>query len=183
MQSPALQLLKHIIYNTQSSSYTNINISMQSALELAISAQLKFEESDFQSISTMYQSQYWLGDHEKWYTNAIICNNRSAIKSFETWKKRKPYIIAKAYYDYKVRNNTRLFVGAAFSYQGILVKVTSFAQEYIIACSYKPQKSLTFGKANFGKSIIQNRIKISNKELILDRKFKSNISIIDAVDL
>lgn len=154
-------------------SYERLNHAMRSALDLAIGAGFEFKEGDIKHVCDNYRSGYWLGESNEWiYTNAITVGNMSAIKSFEAAVGRQGFLADDV--DIGVRHNTfvhmigdrvreRLCVGASFTYRGLRLTVTSFADgsSYVNACSYVP-------KGEYKKKI-DKRFKITREDIISER--------------
>lgn len=154
-------------------SYERLNHAMRSALELAIGAGFEFKEGDIKHVFDNYRSGYWIGESNEWiYTDAITVGNMSAIKSFESAVGRQGFLADDV--DIGVRRNTfvhlvgdrkreRLCVGASFTYRGLRLTVTSFANgsDYVNACTYVP-------KDDYRKKI-DKRFKITREDIISER--------------
>lgn len=144
-------------------SWRRTNNSMQQALSLAITAGFRFHPGDFARFAKEFGSSHWIGDGEQCYARAVGAEsgdhggNPSAVKSFEAWKGRKPFLVApSASPRFGGRKGlpspVRLFVGRRFDWHDGLktrvpVKVTSFVDHpkgdkppYVVACSYKARE-------------------------------------------
>lgn len=89
-----------------------------------------FAVEDFQRFDDELRLSAWLGaDHEWYYTLALNNDNLSAMRSFEAWKKRKPFIL----------DGKRLAVGSRVKWKGEDVTITSMDGDQCIACSYEPK--------------------------------------------
>ena len=171
-------------------SYERLNHSMANAVSLAIGAGFAFAEDDIKLIRANYRSSYWIGESDEWmYCEAVAVGNMSAIKSYEKWKKREPFIAEQV--DIQMRRHNayqhgsgsrqkeRLVVGATFKWQGAPVKVTSFSsdQSYINCCSYKRIK----GQYGYSEKI-DKRFKITRSELLEGRAFdRERRTLIDRI--
>ncbi len=135
--SDALDFMKILWRGTMQGtafSWQRVNGAMGTALETAITAGLLFDEDDFSEIFNSMRGVYWFSKSdshsygERFYTIAINCGNSTAYKSFEAWKKRKPYII----------DGKRLHKGHYFTWENLRVEVTSFSQDQscVTACHY-----------------------------------------------
>jgi hypothetical protein len=175
--SSAIQLLDLVWGNTNkatSHSWERLNHSMRESLSMAIGAGFLFAEDDIQYVFRHYNSGRWLGDSQEWiYSEAIKAENKSAIASYEKIKNRVGLIadgvtLGNSRYLHSscsTRQRERLFVGAEFTWRGVKVKVTSFAddQSYVNACSYKPRKEGEYSDK------IDKRFKITREDLIAER--------------
>lgn len=153
--SPAAQFVR-IVYNhsghRKRGADSQFDGSQQDALELAIKAHLPFELDDMQWIQRNCRFTWHAGNSDNWgeiyYSVAVSCGNRSASRSFEKMKGRKPFI-----WKWEVdhhgagrgtsgRLNDRLSVGDTFRCRGKLLTVTSFDDKNgrVICCIYKPQE-------------------------------------------
>ena len=100
--SPARQLVQTIWDHANKDSnrchsWTYLNQSLYSAVNLAIFAGLQFNEDDFIHFAEVKRSHYWaIKDNahnigEGWYSRAVAHRNMSACLAFEKWKNRKPF--------------------------------------------------------------------------------------------
>jgi len=187
LASAAIQLLD-LVYDSackaNGHSWERINHAMREALEMACGAGFAFHEDDMERIFDNYKSGYWIGESDEWvYAAAVVAGNMQAIRSYEKVKGREPFIATEVrlptrpaeQYMHGVhdRQKERLVVNARFKWQGVEVRVTSFAKDssYINCCSYKPRK-----KGEYGDKI-DKRFKITRQELLenraMDRERKS----------
>ena len=158
--SHAYQFLKFVWDNcgaaTRGASCDRLNQSMRDALNLAISSGMAFAEEDFTTFHTEFRGHYWFGNNggnmtgESFYRHALVFDNQLAVKSFERWKKRPPFIVDSIYGERDFRSghfhphaSGRLALGFRFPWQGLLVTVTSFADDgqSLTACFYEWQAS------------------------------------------
>lgn len=123
-KSEAYQLCNLIWTKGSMNSYRWLNQVMDEALQLAIKANLQFNENDFEEISKSFRGGYWYGcNHngkgygERYYSVAIEYNNTSAIKSYEKWVNIKPFI---------TKQNHRLHLHFKFYDKERFYKVTGF---------------------------------------------------------
>lgn len=162
--SPAMQLLETVWVNNgyrMGRSWTRVDCAMNAAMRLAIEYGLEFAVDDFATS----EREFGIGG-EVFYT--LACHpprrhssshgrygpNPSACRSFERWKKRKPFIID---------GSQRLAVGAVFEFYGEQVECTSFSEngEHIVACSHKPEPDGRIGSS----SKVLHRIRITIADL------------------
>ena len=180
MTSPTIKLLDHVFSSCNKAtphSWERINHAMRHALRLAIGAGFSFDVGDVAKIRSHYSSGYWIGDSDEWiYSEAIIVGNIEAIKSYEAFKVREPFIAddvrpESCSHDFShgvgQRHRDRLYIGASFEWKGVKVKVTSFADDssYLTACSYKAVSTCEVG---FGDKI-DKRFKITRDDIFNER--------------
>jgi hypothetical protein len=122
--SKAFELVKLVWDNEKTGSYTRVNSLMQNALKLAINAQFKFEENDFENLYKRYGGQYWFGANangkgggEIFYSLACEVGNTSAAQSYEAFYSFKPFISKKG---------KRLSKGSELKGNGKCYRVTGF---------------------------------------------------------
>lgn len=181
-KSKPIELLDLIYENTNRAtthSWERLNHAMRAALTLAVGSGLEFALGDLAHIGSSYKSGYWLGDSDELvYNEAILNGNMTAIKSFEAWKAREPFIAdgvrpAECYGTFvhgsSDRQRERLHKGASFNWKGHRVTVTSFAedQKSLTACSYKPDKD------GFRTEKVAKRFKITRDDILADRKART----------
>lgn len=155
-------------------SWERLNHAMRDAMEMAIAAGFLFVEGDFSRIlNGEYRAGYWIGESSEWiYAEAIAVGNMSAIKDYEAYRKREPFIADGVQMDGEgrylhikasSREKERLYVGARFTWKGLSVKVNSFSedQSYLNAAHYE-RKNHCDGK-------ILKRFKITREDIIADR--------------
>lgn len=171
--SPAVELLQLTwggSYNSKLWSWARLNRCMYDALHLTIEAGLDFGLDDFRYISKYFKWGYWVGDAEGVYCHAVVTNNMSAIKAFEQYHNRKPFIVGDVLqvwrYQDTHRNRGRLAVGTHFTWQGARATVTSFDDKNgkVIACTYKPQERDERGYLT-GVLKVEHIYKLTHKEL------------------
>lgn len=180
-KSAVIELLDLIWSNANDGtahSWERLNHAMRDALSLAVGAGLTFAEGDVRYILSHYHTGRWIGESDEWvYRDAVAVGNMSAVKSFEEAKGREPFIVERVNLNIHTngymhggggtRQKERLVVGAAFKWQGVDVRVTSFAddQSHIVACSYKKVK----GSGGYSTEKIDKRFKITKSELLEGR--------------
>ncbi len=165
--SPAYTGIKHVwdhVCESTQHSWDRVNSSMAIVLALAISSGQRFDADDFHRIFSHFAGDRWgsfgTSAWEQFYTLAVDSCNMSAVKSFETWAGRGPFIVD-GYNGVK----HRVSVGSQFPWDGVNVTVTSFAakddngSDTVIACSY----TLSTGK-------VKKRYRISRLDVISERK-------------
>lgn len=137
--SPGLAFLSHVWYNACQAtrfSWRKYNSALRGALWLAVESGMRFQLDDFSYISRHYRPGYWMENVEDSYSRLVHSRNLSAIRSFEKWIGRKPFIADNLWYPRCVRG--RLCVGARFPWKEEQVVVTSFGRDgtYLIACTH-----------------------------------------------
>ncbi len=171
--SPALALLQltwRECHNSVLWSWARLNRCMQTALNLTIEAGFEFGLEDFNYISKHFKWGYWIGDSEGVYCHAVLANNMPAIKAFEHYRNRKPFIVDDILQVWRHedthRNRGRLAVRTHFTWQGERVTVTSFDDKNskVIACTYKPQERDERGYLT-GTLKVKHIYKLTHKEL------------------
>jgi len=142
--SPAWRLLAHVWKHCpyHGRSWTRLNNCMAAALRLAVRAGMDFAVGDFAGFDDAFRWYRWRcegGEH--FYAMAIEEYNASAIKSFEAWKDRGPFIADDVCRDGHTFTRSRLAVGFSFAWKGKEVTVTSFAADgsHLRACNYEPR--------------------------------------------
>jgi hypothetical protein len=144
--SPAMELIRHFEKHQghgMGRSRERTADGIRSAVRLAIGYGLKFAEDDFSELarhrSQSYYSTCIYAAGEEDY--AMACGskrgrfNGSAVKSFEKWKSRKPFLLR----DPGTQSPTRVYVGREIEWYGERAKCTSFAEDgsHFVACTYK----------------------------------------------
>lgn len=197
-KSPAIRLLE-LTWNESLKktgfSWRRLNRSMDTTLKLAIDSGMEFYERDFAYISEHFRIGYWGSDCECYYTLAASTNNLSAARSFESWRKRKPFIMngigcwrwigcwqnGGAYHS---RTRGRLTVNTQFSWQEQWVTVTSFAmdQSYLIATrSMKAEDAEVLdrlaGKPRNWRAKVIKRYRITHEDLRRKMKHEPSNSL------
>ena len=171
--SPAVELLQLTwrgAHNSSLWSWARLNRCMSDALHLAIEAGLDFRLDDFAYISKYFRWGYWVGDGEGVYCHAVVTNNMSAIKAFEHYRNRKPFIVNDVLqvwcFSSTHRNRGRLAIGSKFMWLGQGVTVTSFDDKNhrIIACTYKPREHDERGYL-IGSLKVEHIYKLTHKDL------------------
>ncbi len=159
--SSALKLIKLVWNNASRKSWPTFNHAMQDAVSLAIKSGMEFGVDDFKTIFDTMRGWKWFVSegnvYGEWmYRLAVESKNASACRSFEAWKGRKPFIV----------DGQRLHVRCPFNWQGIPVKVTSFAedQSYVTACSYRKE---TRGDSHYlyETGTVDKRYKITHEDI------------------
>jgi hypothetical protein len=131
--SPAMKLITvvhdHALTNCKRKGDNLFNTVMGKAFALAIESGMAFALSDFADFTKM-RSGGWL-DNEWSYGTCVESGNVSACKSWESWKKREPWMW----------QGSRLYVRAKVFWAGRDCRVTSIDDKAgtINLCSYKPQ--------------------------------------------
>src|SRR4051812_35504347 len=73
--------------------WSRVNPSLRSALELTVEAGFEFAPDDFSCVLKNYRSGFWISQSDEWfYAVAIMCDNQSAIASFEKHHSREAVI-------------------------------------------------------------------------------------------
>ena len=181
--SPALELLqlawRGVNDNKAMCSWARLNRCMQNALHLSIEAGLDFGLDDFAYISTKFRWGYWAGDSEDFYSHAVTQNSMSAIKAYEHYRNRQPFIVNGVIQWWRNadihRNRGRLAVGSKFIWQGERITVTSFDDKdgKVIVCSYKPREHDERGYL-IGSLKVGHIYKIAHKDLVKRREASPN---------
>lgn len=128
-------------------SWNVINDAMRIALEVAIKGRFKFEKGDFQYLSDpsseLGYSPYgylgfyrWIGKDtaysygERFYNYAVESSNKSACIAFESWKKRKPFVLSgkrlsvRSTFGVKIDNAVEWWVVGSFSESGEKINIS-----------------------------------------------------------
>ena len=179
-KSPAIQVIEMIYRNSPKSlAWVTLNDCLDSSLRIAIKAGLKFDQNDFAYMTNKLGFYHWCGNDghmsgEGYYSIAVEHKNTSCIKSFETWKNRKPFVMANV--DHRsgaTRKKDRLAIGSKFRWKdkGVLT-VTSFAADgsHLVACSYKKREYDKRGFP-FGPEKVDKLLKLTPSELAAEAKF------------
>lgn len=123
-ESDAYQFIMLVWQNEKTDSYRALNDVMRMVVDTAIKANLQFAENDFDNICSNMRGGFWFGCNsngkgigEDFYSFAVICNNMSAIKSYEEWEGLKPFIFKKG---------KRAYRGSCFNDKRNSYKVTGF---------------------------------------------------------
>jgi len=141
---------------------------MSEGLNLAITAQFRFEADDFKYMAEHFKFGYWArldnsgtsrGEH--FYSLAVEVANTSAAIAFEKFKERSPFI----YF------GRRLAIGSEFVFpsteQGQIWKVNSFAQDgKTINCGHYVLKE----GAEYGEKILVARKSLTKKDLKAEKR-------------
>jgi len=149
-KSPALQLLTLVWQHKQEAtghSWLRLNQAMQSALNLAVEAGMRFGPDDLKDTNLgQFRPGYWFHG-EAFYNRAVAYQNASAWYAYENACGRKPFIVKGAkmsdFRNYGVGRMDgdlpRLVLCAEFEWNGETVTVTSFNDNKgeLIACSYR----------------------------------------------
>lgn len=190
-RSAAYRLLQMVWRHSQVAagpSWDRLNHSMRAALYLAIQSGMHFNLGDFARFADEFGSGYWLHNDvgnmtgEMAYRSALVYDNLSAARSFEAWKQRPPFIVdqilgtAESCGDghFHAHASGRLALGFRFAWQGLMVTVTSFADDgqSITACTYKDRPK----DRPYYPQRISRRFKITHEalkaEMLLRRKAK-----------
>jgi hypothetical protein len=155
MNSPAYHLIEHVYQNQghrQGHSRERFRDGMNQAVRLAIGHGFKFDADDFAKIAKNFRYEATERDY------ALACgiergrNNPTATIAYETYKKRKPFLLRSVSYPHSPWQKTanRVAVGMRFGWYyedktikqssriPIIVTCTSFAQDgsYFTACSH-----------------------------------------------
>lgn len=162
--SPAFRLMS-LIYTHQGHHMPQSNErwdqSMNQALSLAIESGLRFDLTDFAEIAEICYRFGSEGDY------ALACRsyrcstgrkgtpNLSAARSFEHYKKRKPFILQMHPHR---PTRERVAVGSSFWWKGEQLTCTSFADDggSIIACSYKEPET------EYARAKVKARVRITH---------------------
>ncbi len=170
--SPAMQLLDLVWENegySMGHSWDRLNQAMSRALSLAICYDFRFDLKDFGEIATKHRFGYWGGNDrhmlgEGFYAAACgdtYGENRSACRSFEKWKQRKPFIF----------DGHRIAIGKEFQWHSRRLWCTSFSEDgqYLTACSYVTDKGEE-GAGRWSGSKVYHRYRIAQSDLQEERK-------------
>jgi hypothetical protein len=140
-------------------SWRRLNSAMFRTLKTAILGGMHFEPGDVTAIYKAFNAAHWIGEADE-VLYAMACAGESganvpAAMAWEAHFGRPAYLWAE-----KTKTPERLHVGAEFTWQGQLVKVTSFDESgtYLTACSYKD------------RGRIDRRFKVTHAELVARRK-------------
>ena len=143
--SPALLLFRHVFRTWGSDkwghSWTRLNGSLSNALELAISAGLRWDIDDFGTM--MHESSGHIpGDVDSYHAQACRVGNKSAANSIDAYQKRKAIKLGKGWTGHIERLALkRVYVGYGWHHPELgWLTVTSIAEdgESVVACSYEP---------------------------------------------
>ncbi|KKM62861.1 hypothetical protein LCGC14_1517360 [marine sediment metagenome] len=165
--SPALEILHLTWYGVHENaslwSWARLNRCMHTALDLAIEAGFEFGLDDFYEIAGTYRWGWWAGDGEGFYSHAVNANNMSAIKAYEHYRGRKPFITNNVSQP-AARQRGRLAIGTHFTWLGEQVAVTSFDDKtkVVVACSYKDRPPRP---ADWTRLEVKHIYKLTHKEL------------------
>ena len=136
---------------------------LEESISLAIRYGVTFARGDFQQIYGVFNPDSWRANEigEKYYTSAVETRNMSACHSFETWKKRKPFIF----------DGKRIYVHRQFIWNQDSVTCTSFARDgsYLTACSYRvvyPKEGEEYSRK------IHHRYRITHEDIRAAKKVK-----------
>lgn len=182
-KSAVIELLEVVWANANRAtghSFERLNHAMRNAMEMAIGAGFVFAEKDMERIASDFGWGHWCGESSEWvYSLAIQVGNMSAIREYERWKVREPFIATKvttsersgAYvHGSGTRDKERLHVGCEFMWQGHKVVVNSFAKDsaYVNVGAYKKVKT-TNGRYSHFSDKLERRFKITREELLSGR--------------
>lgn len=138
--TPVLRFLEMVSYKMRETGKHQRYSLFRNAVELAIKAQFKFAPDDFERIAKKYVP--YRGERE--YSFVIKSGNSTAVTAMEQYMNRAPFWYNPVFHDMLLDGNTqfsrkRLHVGELFSWEGFLVRVTSFAEDgnTLIACRQK----------------------------------------------
>lgn len=151
-------------------SWRTVNATMWSALMLAITGGMSFSVDDFAEIYKSMRAGYWIGEGgERLYAAACEAGNLQACQSYEALKGRNPFMW----------EGKRLHVGHEFMWEGLAVKVTSFADENasLTACAYHPRSSHHEYRSSTG---IARRFTIDYSQLVRAEKDRKTLVKITA---
>jgi len=170
-ESPAHQFVMLAWRNKCSAcphSWARVNQTMRRTLHLAIELGLEFAQGDFGAIYDACRGGYWFTDDggEYFYTTAVVAENLSACKAFESFRGRGPILaddVRAQGYERIRRQRERLAVGLSFEYAGYRPVVTSFSNGAVVACTYRTRPE---GKY-FNK--VERRFCITREDIVLDR--------------
>lgn len=134
----AYKAVRYIYDKSPGRSWRRLNGALSETLRAAITAHLSFTPDDFEGMYAYMSGGYWMGDGgishlgERYYDLAVECGHTPACLSFEKWAGRPPALWAE-----DVKTPERLHAGSRFTWQGLLVTVTSMKTEYLVACTYR----------------------------------------------
>ncbi len=197
--SAAVQLIAHLWDHRQEAtghSWLRMNQGLLEGLMLAVKLGLEFGENDLVAILDRFRGGYWFGSNfEMFYTCAVVYNNRSAWKAYETHRNRTPFIWTPARLrqtwgggDQGINNPPRLTVGCEFAWKGERVTVTSFNDEkgYLVAQSYTREESEdcpTCGhQKTWPKDKILHRYQITHADLKAEKAARKKAKVANEVE-
>lgn len=131
-----INLLNTAWTHERTDSHSKLNGAMQSYLSALIALEIPFEINDVEYIHTHYRSGFWLGQSyngkhygESYYSEAAKINNISFCKSYEKYKRMKPFLF----------KGKRVYTHFDFIINGINYEITGFNEDCskITAVSYK----------------------------------------------
>lgn len=177
-ESPAYQFVAHLWAHAQKAtgrSWTRLNGALYDAVTLAIGAGLQFYDEDFKRMYDRMQGSYWFRDDfgERWYTAAIDVGNASAIRAYEVFRGRRPFVLQTSA---RLPVRHRLHIGSRILWplgdEWLGLTVTSFADPtHFVGCSYKPQperKRCTkcgHEKHDWSPAKVAKRLKITHADI------------------
>ena len=170
--SPALALLRHVWDHALKSggpSWRRLNSAMHTALRLAIESGMEFAIDDFGTAFKEFRGGYWNGyatdECEQYYAWAVAVGNTSAVKAFEAWADRQPFLVDTSGTFRSHSSPVRATVGTLFKYGTEWVRITSFDTDCLIACTYKESKD----EHGYRRNKIARRYRITHKDIYADR--------------
>lgn len=168
-QSDAYTFVQFIWQHAQTAtghSWTRFNGALHQALELAITAGLKFEVTDITAMNRNMRGSYWMGGTERFYATAIKYANESACKACEHALNRPPTLFG----------GHRLHVDAAFQWKDVRGKVTSFSGDgkSLVLCSYEEER----GAPKRRLTVSLDEIRTSEKGRVQANKLSRDCTII-----
>ena len=162
-KSSAYELIAHIWGHEALNSYVRLNGVLHSAMNLAITANLTFDENDIHDINVKFNGGYWFGDNGggkgypstggSFYATACRSKNMTAIKSFEKYFNLTPFIL----------NGNRLHIGFQMRDEKMRrIRVTGFDLENnkVMLVSYNPSDREEKGKRKLNSYTNKEWLKI-----------------------
>jgi hypothetical protein len=125
--SHVLTMLTYLVDKSVKASDRKLGYAVELGIKALVKARVKFQRDDFEAIARNKYLRLWCAcedNGESLYSFLIKQANESALKSFESWKGRKPFVIC----------GTRVHLGAVFHWggggkNGTMFKVTTFDDE------------------------------------------------------
>jgi len=178
-ESPAMRMLATVWRHNRLHSYGKLNRTMQTALRLAITADMPFGIDDFSQYNHRFGFEHWGGSPpERWYSLAAETRNRSAARSYAKWFGRPPFIYDRVLGESEVLIRRRLAVRTEFVWEGDVWRVTGFAKDgqSCVACTYHPEPNV----ARIVWSRVKRRVKLTVADLRADMKARREHRAADA---
>lgn len=170
-ESPVVRILRIVNDHTGTSgnkSGENLaNTCMRKAIELVVEARMEFGPDDVKTIAGMYD-----GIASEWtYANFVRSGNLSACKSWEKQAGLTPWLW----------QGQRLYPGAGLPWAGRACKITTFASDRLVACSYRKIRYSENGADHESK--VDKRFTITREKLSeVDRQWTVGAAVREDVE-